>query len=71
MHTTEISQITGESAEKVAKGKMPPEAAKAISDLCRTEISNWRAQLEYARHTGTVASIPELETSALKQRRAA
>jgi hypothetical protein len=71
MHTTEISRVTADAVSKVAKGDMTPESAKAISDLCRTEISNWRAQLEYARHTGKVAKIAELELSASQLRRAA
>lgn len=71
MHTREISRICGESVIKVSNGDMAPENAKAISDLCRTEISNWRAQLEYARHTGRVASIPELEDKPATSRRAA
>jgi hypothetical protein len=71
MHTREISRITSDAVSKVSAGEMAPENAKAISDLCRTEISNWRAQLEYARHTGRVASIPELEEPRSVTRKAA
>ena len=71
MHTTEISKVTAEAVLKVKDGEMPPENAKAISDLCRTEISNWRAQLEYARHTGRVAKINELEPLPSSHRKAA
>lgn len=71
MHTREISRVTAESVTKLNDGQMTPENAKAISDLCRTEISNWRAQLEYARHTGRIASIPDLEELKSVSRKAA
>ncbi len=50
-----------EATDRVMSGEITPENAKAVADLTRTEIANWRARLEYARHTGKVASIPELE----------
>lgn len=71
MHTTEISRVTAETTRDVLKGDITPETAKAVSDLARTEISNWRCRLEYARHTGQVARIDELEPVGRSNRKAA
>jgi hypothetical protein len=61
MHTNEISRVIALATNRVIDGEATPETAKAVSELARTEISNWRARLEYARHTGKIASISELE----------
>jgi hypothetical protein len=67
MHTEHISRVITEATDKVMEGEITPETAKSVADLTRTEIANWRARLEYARHTGKVASISELEPSKLRK----
>lgn len=60
MHTKAISENIRVASERLMTGTMTPDAAKGIAELARVEISNWRAQMEYARHTGTVAKIAQL-----------
>ena len=60
MHTIVISENIRVASERLMTGDMTPEAAKGIAELARVEISNWRARMEYARHTGTVAKIAQL-----------
>jgi hypothetical protein len=61
MHTNDISRNTADATSRLLKGDITPDTAKGVAELARTEISNWRARMEYARHTGKVAKIEQLE----------
>lgn len=61
MHTTEISKTMAKATTQVLDGKTSPETAMALVAIARTEIVNWRARMEYARHKGKVATIAQME----------
>ncbi len=67
MHNEQMSRVITDAVERVMSGEMTPEAAKSVADLTRSQIAEWRTLLEYARHTGKVASISELEPSKLRK----
>lgn len=60
-----IRALLAESLDKLKKGKMTHQTANSIANLSGKVFYSYRIQVEYARHTGRVASIPELEGSML------